>query len=228
MGNPGGYGCDAEDLASNLTTNQFTSLAIRYKVTWTDVLDAKDAMDFVRTSSYATQADIDYYTLVYNTFLNAWKAGTLGDPIPLCGDSQTIDPAKDKKGFTIGYTKPVLLLTDLFSASAAELFAAILQDNKLATLYGTRTNGAGGAVDDVNVGAYMEAGASVTRAIVVRNTTQTVSGFPTTSYIENVGVAPDIADDFMTADNLINKGAGYVQGFTKAIVDLIQKAAAAK
>ena len=54
--------------------------------------------------------------------------------------SLTLDPAP------VRYTRPMIVLTDEFSASAADMFPAIIQDNGRAPLVGMRTMGAGGSV----------------------------------------------------------------------------------
>jgi hypothetical protein len=46
--------------------------------------------------------------------------------------------------------------------------------------------------------------------------------YPTTSYVENVGVRPDIEADYMIEDNLLNQGAGFVKTFTAAAVQLLK------
>ena len=38
-------------------------------------------------------------------------------------------------------------------------------------------------------------------------------GYPYTEYIENVGIWPDIPDDYMTKANLLGNGAPFVSGF---------------
>jgi len=50
--------------------------------------------------------------------------------------------------------------------------------------------------------------------------------FPAAPYVENIGVRPEIVQDYMTLDNLLNKGATFVQAFTDAIVKLINSAPA--
>jgi len=52
----------------------------------------------------------------------------------------------------------------------------------------------------------------------VRKQPVTTPDYPTTSYIENVGVRPDILMDYMTLDNLLNRGATFVSAFTAAAV----------
>jgi C-terminal processing protease CtpA/Prc len=114
-----------------------------------------------------------------------------------------------------------MILTDDFTASAAELFAAIMQDTGRALLYGTRTNGAGGAVDNVGTGVYSETSANLAIGIAVRNATVTTMDYPAVPYIENIGVRPDITADYMTVDNLVNRGKAFVDGFTAAMVNYI-------
>jgi hypothetical protein len=48
------------------------------------------------------------------------------------------------------------------------------------------------------------------------------SDYPTTRYVENVGVRPDIEEDYMTLDNLLNGGRTYVERFTAAMVEHIR------
>jgi len=38
---------------------------------------------------------------------------------------------------------------------------------------------------------------------------------------ENIGVWPDITNDYMTTSNLLNNGADFVNAFTKQIVSMI-------
>ena len=46
------------------------------------------------------------------------------------------------------YTKPLMVMVDEFSASGADMFPAIIQDNHRGPIFGTRTMGAGGAWSD--------------------------------------------------------------------------------
>jgi len=149
------------------------------------------------------------------------KERGMTSPIPLCGNSMDVAPAKDRKGNLIGNTKPVMLLVDDVSASAAELFAAALQDNGRALLYGMRTVGAGGAVSEYPAGVYSETTASMAFTILVRKNSSQYEGFPATDYIENVGVHPDMVDDYMTEENLLQGGKPFVDRFLAAMVEYI-------
>ena len=73
-----------------------------------------------------------------------------------------------------------------------------------------------------NATAYTESFFRVTVSLMNRANPVQVPGFPAAPYIENIGVQPDIVQDYMTRDNLLSLGAGYVQAFTAAIVRLVQ------
>ncbi len=219
--NPGGDACEAEQTAALMFRNNFQSLGLEIRVTW-DILfgfmqDVSDAQ-----SAEASQTDIDQLQAVSNAAATAYKQNRgFTDPMPICGMSQTLTPATDSSNALIGYAKPILILTDDMSASAAELFAAIMQDNKRSTQYGTRTNGAGGTVETGPFAVYMDAAVSLPWSILARNHNVTETGYPTAPYIENIGVWPDQQADFMTMDNLVNNGKPFVDGFTEAIQCLI-------
>ena len=81
----------------------------------------------------------------------------------------------------------------------------------------------GGSPEDALVGVYSEADTSVTRSLVVRSRPIVTPDFPTTSYVENVGVRPDFEFDYMTIDNLLNQGDTFVKAFTGQAVKLVKK-----
>jgi len=144
-------------------------------------------------------------------------------PLPVCGVSFEGEPVRDRDGSLIAYTKPMVVLIDEFSASAAEIFAAIIQDNKRGLLIGRRTMGAGGLsfVQPMNATVYSESFSTMTVGLLVRPNTVSIAGFPETRFIENVGVHPDVFLELMTAGNLGSRGQTYVQDFTGAAVDWI-------
>jgi C-terminal processing protease CtpA/Prc len=117
----------------------------------------------------------------------------------------------------------MMLLTDEFSVSAAEVFASVFQDSRRGPIFGWRTAGAGGSIplSPATTGFYSEATAFATQALLVRTEHVFTPEFPPTSYIENIGVRPDIAVDYMTEDNLTNRGKAFVEQFTAAMLDLL-------
>jgi hypothetical protein len=147
----------------------------------------------------------------------------LSAQLPICSDSFTYTPAKDDKGKIVAFTKPIVLLTDNFTASAAELFSATLQDDGRAAVYGVRTSGGGGNVVDYdfNATSYSEGSARVTLSQALRGKSITTAGLPSAPLIENIGVNPDVPADYQTSANLLHGGQNFVKGFITAISNLI-------
>ena len=58
---------------------------------------------------------------------------------------------------------------------------------------------------------------------MVRKNPIATSEYPTSPYVENIGVRPDIEVDYMTRDNLMRRGQGFVDAFVAAMVDHIQR-----
>lgn len=218
--NGGGFGCYAELLLSYLVQQPFETVGAEIRPNldlirgWRLALD--DAKDFGEPWEVA----------LYSAFLKdiesayAENRGRTG-PLPICGPSLTVQPARSGNGTLLAYDKPILLLTDEFTTSAGDIFAAVLQDNNRAKLFGQRTAGAGGNTVTGSVGFFSEGSAAVTQMMLVRPKTVSIQGFPTTRYLENVGVHPDIPYDYQTRNNLINEGRQYVVDFTNAAVALV-------
>jgi C-terminal processing protease CtpA/Prc len=153
---------------------------------------------------------------------NSQSRGRTGS-IPL--DDVTLDrlPAMDSKGNVIAYTKPLIVLVDELSASAADAFAASIQDNARGPLVGWRTMGAGGNVEPWEAGSYSLGTATVTESLMNRGHNVITGEYPAAPYIENIGVRPDLQIDYMTYDNLMRSGQPFVDRFVAAIVDEILK-----
>ena len=130
--------------------------------------------------------------------------------------SLTLDPAP------VRYTKPMIVLTDEFSASAADMFPAIIQDNGRAPIVGMRTMGAGGSVVSFNCTSYTESICRITVSLMNRGRLIQTPEYPAAPYIENIGVRPDILLNYMTRENLMTGGAPFVQAFTQAILKVAQ------
>jgi C-terminal processing protease CtpA/Prc len=128
----------------------------------------------------------------------------------------------DSRGNIIAYTKPLIVLVDEMSASAGDAFAATIQDNARGPLLGWRTMGAGGNVEAWEAGTYSLGVTTVTESLMNRKNTVVTAEYPPAPYVENIGVRPDIEVDYMTADNLNQKGKPFVDAFVAAIVAQIQ------
>jgi len=109
------------------------------------------------------------------------------------------------------YTKKLFVLINELDFSAAEFFAAILQDNKRATLFGCKTAGAGGCVRRLpDLPSQQELG------IDYLEITWTIAWRTNGQPIENFGVEPDVSYS-LTADDLRSGYSGYRQALLTAI-----------
>jgi len=218
--NAGGYACYAELLLQYVINKPFQTagLEIRSTLDWIRYFDysLQDAQDF------GEQWEVDLYTLLLENIRTAYaeNRGRTG-PMPICGPSLDVEPAKDRTGASLAYNKPILLLTDEFSTSAADTFAAVVQDAGVAKLFGYRTSGAGGNTETFAAGFFSEGSAAVTQSLTVRPKMQSVPGLPATRYIENVGVRPDIEYDYQTRENLLGNGTPFVDAFIKSALALV-------
>lgn len=217
MRNPGGDVCAAEETLARLTPSPFQGAAAELRPDWTQFIGVKEALSGAQNDG-ADADTIAQLELYQAAFAQAFPETANTTALPLCASTLVRQPA------SAPYTKPVLLLTDEMSASSADIFSALAQDNRIATLLGFRTMGAGGSPEGDSVGIYTEGTTSVTRSLVVRPHPVTVPGYPTTSYIENVGVWPDLTVDLMTEANLLNQDAGFVDAFTAAAIKLAHAA----
>ncbi len=221
MRNPGGDGCVAENAARHFFSSSFQTIGLEVRATWGWVVSFEQALQQAQAEGASGDVIAQYQALLQQVQQAYATPSGRTSSLPICSSSLTVQPLTDLRGNLIAYTKPMMLLTDEFTASAAEMFSGIIQDNQRAVLFGARTMGAGGNVNDYPVTTYSFAGATVTESLMSRKNPISTPDFPATSYVENVGVRPDIAQEYMTADNLTNHGATFVQAFTGAMVQYI-------
>jgi len=112
---------------------------------------------------------------------------------------------------SVRYTKPILFLINELDFSGGDFMPAILQDNKRATLMGTRTAGAGGAVNLFPIASKF--------GIAFYTATTTFAMRPTGDPIENLGIKPDI-EYRITENDLKNRYQDYKQAILKALGNL--------
>ena len=222
MRNPGGDACVAEDLMTRMIPHPFQSIGLEIRATWFWLQAYRqayqDAIDYDEPADVVAQLKdlVQQVTAAYLT-----PSGRTG-PLPVCESTLNLQPASDPTRGVIAYTKPIMMLVDELSASAAELFAAAMQDNQRAILFGMRTMGAGGNVDQFPVTSYSYGTAYLTESLMHRLNTVNTPDYPAAPYVENIGVRPEVVMDYMTVDNLTNRGATFVQGFTDAMVRYLE------
>jgi hypothetical protein len=214
--NGGGSLCYIETLMAQLTSGSYT--ASNYEIRATDYWVA--VFDSIRQGAIAAKADqwmIDMYGAYIKDLQGALTGNrVLTGTIPICGPVPTLT------GSPTAYSKPILTLVDEFTLSAAEAFSMMLQDSGRATIMGTRTDGGGGNPAAYNATTFSEGTTRVTRTFVMRGKMVQTPGFPASQYLENTGVYPDVLDDIMTKEDLLNGGATYFGKVTKALGDLLK------
>lgn len=221
--NPGGYGDYTNYLLSLVIPYRWRSLGSQLRATSGWVVEISTALEQAIAEGAPRQI-IDLLQAIKDEITAAnHEFRGLTAPLPLDDVTLEREPATDPDGNIIAYDKPLILLVDEFSASAAERFAATIQDNMRGPLVGWRTMGAGGCVVDWEAGSYSLGAIGMTECLTARTDAVITDDYPAAPYIENIGVRPDVQVDYMTRDNLMQNGKPFVDAFTAVIVDHIQK-----
>lgn len=215
MRNPGGLSSFREALLQRVIPFPFraTGYEIRATNAW--------VQSFASVLSQARQFGAEPWILQhlennYNDVLQANReGGTTGSLALNSTGSLILLPS------AMAYKKPLIVLADELSASAGDAFPSVIQDNGRGKIVGFQTMGLGGSVVPYNATVHSEVQARVTVSLMTRREPVVTAEFPTAPYIENIGVRPDIELDYMTRENLMNRGAGFVEAFTKIILQEI-------
>ena len=190
-----------------------------------DRLNSFQSLLEIAKSSGADQGTIDTFQRYVDQMKAAFAANRgMTVPIPACrqtGSTSAPVSLNNQPSATV-YTKPMIVLIDELSISAADIFPSMIQDNGRALLVGARSSGGGGSVSGWYTGFYSESFATNTNTLVVRKNPIATPEYPTAPYVENIGARPDVSLEFMTRENLLNGGRTYVDRFTQILVDQIQ------
>lgn len=223
MRNPGGQVNYVDELLRRLHPNRFRTMGFEIRATLYWLQQFANSVIIAELSGAPTwqvaALRARYEDILGNYLGNRGRSG----PVPLTSHTLDLLPPVDRDGRTVAYTKPILVLTDEFSASGGDMFPAVLQDNRRATIMGWRTMGAGGTVVPYDGTNFTESFVRVTTSLMNRNRDIVSAEYPAAPYIENIGVRPDIPYDFMTRDNLLQNGRPFVEAFTAEIVRLVRR-----
>jgi hypothetical protein len=216
-----GLQCFVESYASRFLTGVSPTVGYSVRATTDWIAQFESTVNSLRAQG-APQPVIDLAQANLNDVVTTYgqPRGVTG-ALPLCGLTLTHGPVTDRNGNPTSYNKPIVLLVNELTSGPAELFAAMLQDASRALLFGGPTAGIGTLTGEFLVGSYAEGAVAVSTAVAVRPTTISTADFPPTSFIQNVGVRPDVAYDVFTMDNLATLGAGYVDQFTQTLLAAI-------
>jgi hypothetical protein len=231
MRNEGGYTYYVNEIVRRLVPGGFRTMGYELRAT-AEMVQMFSAFYELSKLIGAPQYAVDSYEWLLKTVQQSYREnrGSTG-PLPLDSiflspmlpvPSLDIPPLLDRNGRATAYEKPVMVLIDGLSFSAAESFAAIMQDNQAALIVGARTAGAGGPTRQYDAGAYSEGFIGLTVGLGVRKNPVVTSDYQTAPYVENIGVRPDVDLEYMTRDNLMQRGRTFVEDFTGAFVAYIQ------
>jgi hypothetical protein len=223
MRNTGGNLCFGENVVQRLIPDRFQTTGFMLRAFFLRVQSYYLSMLSAKNSGASPEV-IQQYEMLYNAMNAAYQSNRgVTEPIPVCASSLERDTARNAAGQSIAYTKPVMMLIDEFSTSTADSVPAMMQENGRGILYGMRTNGAGGNNTAFDGPAYSEGSVGITIGVQARRSKVLRDGYPYTNIIENVGVHPDVVDDYMTKENLLQNGAPFVQRFIWAVSAYIRQ-----
>jgi hypothetical protein len=224
INNPGGSVFYLYALAAALTDKPLYTPKHRIAMTQEEVYTAHLLMPFLEQVTNDETArlvlgetlggyPVDYQFIVLmkkfcNFLVEQWEEGKLySDPTFLFG----VDEIRPHPRYR--YTKPVLLLVNSLDFSGGDFFPAILQDNKRATVLGTRTAGAGGYV----LGIEFPNHSGIKGFVMTGSLAERIDKRP----IENLGIRPDIQYD-LTVTDLQEDYKEYVSVILDAVESLFK------
>lgn len=114
------------------------------------------------------------------------------------------------------YTKPVIVLVNELDFSGGDFFPAILQDNKRALIFGTKTAGAGGCIYENSHSSHPNL-FGISEYTMTSSLAERLDKNP----IENLGVTPDIHCE-ITVEDLQNNYCHYTYEVNKALDRLVR------
>ena len=218
MRNPGGLVSFVEAIAQRLIPTPFNTIGFEIRATAAWLFSFAAQLTNARLNPATPPAVLANLEANFNEVLSAYNENRgRSNPVSLNATaSLQLQPVAG------AYTKPLLVLTDEFSASGGDMLPAILQSNHRGPIFGWRTMGAGGSVVAFNGPSFTESIFRITVSLMNRLHVVTTPDFPPAPYIENIGVRPDIAVDYMTRANLMAAGAPFVQSFIQAVENLVR------
>jgi len=216
MRNPGGLVSFVESVSQRLIPTPFNTIGFEIRATGSWLFSFAAQLTNARLGG-APPAIVANLEANFNEVLNAYSENRgRTSPVSLNSTgSLQLQPVAS------AYSKPILMLTDEFSASGGDMLPAIFQTNHRGPILGWRTMGAGGSVVAFNGPAFTESIFRITVSLMNRGEVITTPDFPPAPYVENIGVRPDIPVDYMTRANLMSGGTAFVQSFIAAVENLV-------
>ena len=224
MRNPGG-GCYMMDAAAALIPYPFYFFGEEIRATQDRLNSLQSQLELAQLLRQEDWVIQTYQMYVENMKAALYSNRGMTSAIGACRQFQEIGAPHmyDNEPAANAYTKPLIILIDEFSISAADIFPSMMQDNGRGILVGTRSSGGGGSVSGWPTGFYSESVSTNTNTLVLRKNLIRTVEYPPAPYVENIGARPDVPLDYMTRENLLNGGRTFVEQFTQILVNEITK-----
>jgi C-terminal processing protease CtpA/Prc len=217
MRNPGGNACYCEELLRRVIPTAFRSILFEIRASYVYAAYFQSVVDQLKALGAPEDMVARYESYREEVSSAASRPRGRTKALPICSDFPDRAPA------AVVYRKPVVVLTDEFTASAGDAFAATIQDARRGPIFGFRTNGAGGTVQGRESGPYSEFYSQTTLSLMFRANEVSAGGYPVTHYVENVGIWPDIPHNYMSLDNLLSGGSVFRDGAIAALLSEINR-----
>lgn len=167
-------------MAQLFSTTKITMPEMQFKLS-NNWLDEFETMSNSNTSQGANDAEREMYRRVFDGLRKDAEKGQL---LSSKWSTESLMPFSMKANDRIKSNFNVVLLVNEMCASMCDIFAGVMQDNKLAKIVGAKTMGAGGNVVMHGEAPNSHMWVSQTESLILRK-----DG----SYVENNGIDPDVA-----------------------------------
>lgn len=220
--NPGGSVLYVNEIARRLIPYSFRSIGFRIRATASFLASYNNTLSTAKLVGLPDEL-LAAYQENYDEVLRAYRDPRgLTRALPLTSAVLELQPLRAPDGTVLSYAKPLLLLTDEFSASGGDMLPATLQDAKRGRIAGFRTMGLGGSVVSFTGTNYTEASVRVTVSLMERAEPVVTPEYPAAPFVENIGVRPDVELDYMIIENLRENGRPFVSWFTEVALKHIR------
>jgi hypothetical protein len=212
--NPGGQVGYCTDLFSLILTEPKTNVGLAFHADRKSINDYRAFADAVTAlgpqfEGFATR--INSYAVDIE---RAYDSGQELGPLFPAGFYDLTNPNEDRilPDPDVRWTKPVVVLADELSVSGGDLFPMLVKASRAATLFGARTGGLGGSVEEVGVTPYAQASLRLTRSFFAPMTE--ASQIPFGATVEDDGITPDVPYS-PTVPDFRSGYVSYVRAFSE-------------
>jgi hypothetical protein len=221
--NPGGLTSYALDFYRIFLTESKPSLVSFQSA------DQKNYLQSIDEANSESNESLRQLKLQFATLFEEARMGgrNLTDAIPLGSNRKMVEPYEDMKSGPDKYfwNKPIMILTNPQAGSCGDVFPHLMAQNGVAKVYGERTGGWGGNVEDYTL-PHSQGSFRVTRSLFVSSNGQNkYEDYDKSILVENHGQAVSIglnADGTPSTPNPFSRPlreSDLDDGFTQYLID---------